>query len=203
MKYAILTLICLTGFGCAKIYYSPDAKTLANRHHKIALIPPKVSITPRKNTDLSALEKQQKLESTNFQQEMYSWLLKRKMQNKIRVDILDLETTHAKLFNIGYPGEKALTPSELAEVLGVDAVLTSNFALSKPISEGGAIALGVIFGVWAPTNEVIVNVEIHDRNKEKLIWSFSHKLSGSTFSTSGRLVDELMRNASKKNALHR
>lgn len=198
MKYLICTLFLFIGLSCAKIYYSPDAKSLANRHHKIALIPPKISIAPRKKDNPVALEQQQKLESVNFQQEMYSWLLRRKMQNKIRVEILDLETTNAKLTNMGYPGEKALTPSELTENLGVDAVITSNFALSKPMSEGGAVALGVLLGVWAATNEVVATVEIHDKNKEKLIWSFNHKMSGSTFSTPARLVDELMRRASKK-----
>jgi hypothetical protein len=198
MKYLICTLFLLIGLSCAKIYYSPDAKSLANRHQKIALIPPKISITPRKKDNPVALEQQQNLESVNFQREMYSWLLKRKMQNKIKVDILDLETTTAKLTNMGYPGEKAMTPSELAENLGVDAVITSNFALSKPMSEGGAIALGILLGVWASTNEVVATVEIHDKNKEKLIWSFNHKMSGSTFSTPARLVDELMRRASKK-----
>jgi len=198
MKYAILILLLIVGSGCAKIYYTPDAKSLAKRHQKIAILPPRVSITPRKKSDPTELVNQQKVETKNFQVEIYSWLLRRKMQNKINVEILDLETTEAKLYNMGYPGEKVQTPSELAEALGVDAVMTSTFALSKPMSEGGAIALGVILGIWPATNQVLVNLELHDKNKEKLIWSFNHKLSGSTFSTPAILVDGMMRRASKK-----
>lgn len=66
------------------------------------------------------------------------------------------------------------------------------------MSEGGAIALGLILGVWGATNEVVVGMEIHDRPKEKVIWSFNHKISGNTFSTPARLVEQLMRQASKK-----
>jgi len=198
MKYLICTVFLLIGMSCAKIYYSPDANSIANRHRKIAILPPKISITPRKKDDPISLQNQQKVESKNFQLEMYSWLLRRKMQNKIRVEILDIETTDAKLLNMGYPGEKVMTPSEVADALGVDAVLTSNFSLSKPMSEGGAIALGIVFGIWPSTNQVLVNMELHDHAKEKLIWSFNHKLSGSAFSTPALLVDGLMRRASKK-----
>jgi hypothetical protein len=41
----------------------------------------------------------------------------------------------------------------MCQILGVDGILTSNYSLSKPMSEGAAIALGVIAGVWGPTNE--------------------------------------------------
>ena len=74
MKYWILVIALVIGTGCAKVYYSPDATSLASRHKKIAIIPPKVSIAPRKKSDLQALKEQQKLESVNFQQEIYSWL---------------------------------------------------------------------------------------------------------------------------------
>lgn len=198
MKYWILVLALAIGTSCAKVYYSPDAASLASRHKKIAIIPPKVSIVPRKKSDLQALKEQQKLESVNFHQEIYSWLLRRKMQNKMRVEVLDLETTIAKLKEVGYPEERALTPVELQDLLGVDGILTSNFSLSKPMSEGGAIALGLILGVWGATNEVVVGMEIYDRPKEKVIWSFNHKISGNTFSTPARLVEQLMRQASKK-----
>lgn len=198
MKYTILILFLIIGSACARIYYSPDAKTLSSRHHKIAILPPRVSIIPRKKSDPTELANQQKVEAKNFQVEMYSWLLRRKMQDKIRVEILDLETTDAKLSKMGYPGEKVLLPSEWAEALDVDAVLTSTFSLSKPMSEGGAIAMGVILGIWPSTNQVLVNLELHDKDKKKLIWSFNHKLSGSAFSTPAILVDGLMRRASKK-----
>ena len=75
---------------------------LAGTHKIIAIIPPKVSIAARKKVDGNALIEQQKTESINFQREMYSWMLKRKMQGTIFVDIQDVETTNAKLSNAGF-----------------------------------------------------------------------------------------------------
>jgi hypothetical protein len=143
------------------------------------------------------LIEQQKTESINIQREMYSWMLKRKMQGTILVDIQDVETTNAKLAAAGFQDTKLLTPADLSKVLNVDGVLTSNYSLSKPMSEGAAIAMAVLVGWWAPTNEAVASLSIHDSGSEKMIWNFDHKMS-SSLSSPARLVDDLMREASRK-----
>jgi hypothetical protein len=65
------------------------------------------------------------------------------------------------------------------------------------MSEGAAIAVGLLAGVWGPTNEATASLSIHDQSTDKMIWNYSHKLS-SSLSTPARLVDALMRQASKK-----
>lgn len=201
MKRTTTALLLTTAFlmsSCAKIYYSPDAKTRASSHHIIAIAPPKVSIAARKKVDAEAIKEQQKTESVNFQQEMYSWLLKRKMQNRIFVEIQDVETTNAKLKKAGYFDENPMSPYEICEALGVDGVITSNYSLTKPMSEGSAVALGLLVGVWGSTNNTTVTLEIHDKETKKLLWNYNHKVSGNVGSTPAQLVDNLMRNASKK-----
>jgi len=200
MKIKQISLIVFALFllsSCAKIFYSPDAFTLAHNEKVIAIIPPTVSISARKKVDPQTLKEQQKTESINLQNEMYSWLLKRKMQGKISQEIQTIETTNAKLKKAGYP-ETPMTSSELCEVLGVDGILLSNYQLSKPMSEGAAIALGILFGVYGATNEVHATLSIFDCNSKKLIWNYDHKFSGSIGSSTARLVDGLMRKASKK-----
>jgi hypothetical protein len=199
MKRSIFFLIAVTFLlqNCAKIFYTPDARTLASTHKIIAIIPPKVSIAARKKVDGDALIEQQKTESINFQREMYSWMLKRKMKGTIFVDIQDVETTNAKLAAAGFQESKFLTPTDLSKILNVDGILTSNYSLSKPMSEGAAIAMAVLAGWWAPTNEAVVSLSIHDSGSDKMIWNYNHKLS-SSLSSPARLVDELMRQASRK-----
>ncbi|MEZ4772532.1 MAG: hypothetical protein R3D00_05055 [Bacteroidia bacterium] len=195
-----LLLVLVSGIllsSCAKIFYSPDAYVLADSHDIIAILPPSVSIAANKKVDAEAMKEQQKTESINFQKEMYSWLLRRKMQGKIRPEIQDIETTNATLKNAGYP-ENAFTPEEMCGILGVDGVLGSNYALSKPMSQGAAVALGVVFGVWGATNEVTVALDIKDCENNKLIWNYNHRFSGSVGSSPAMLVDGLMRHSSKK-----
>jgi hypothetical protein len=199
MKKSLISLIVAVFLlqSCAKVFYAPDARYVASAHKTIAIVPPKVSIAARKKVDAAALIEQQKTESINFQREMYSWMLKRKMQGTIFVDIQDVETTNALLSDAGFRDPGLLTPAELSRVLNVDGILTSNYSLSKPISEVAAIALAVIAGWWAPTNEAVVSLSIHDSGSEKMIWNYDHKLS-SSLSSPSRLVDELMRQASRK-----
>jgi hypothetical protein len=199
MKKSIFLLVIATVLlqSCAKVFYAPDARYLASTHRIIAIIPPKVSIAARRKVDAAALIEQQKTESINFQREMYSWMLKRKMQGKIFVDIQDVETTNAKLAAAGYGDTSSLTPSDLSKVLDVDGILTSNYSLSKPMSEGAAIAMAVIAGEWGPTNEAVATLSIHDSGSDKLIWNYDHKLS-SSMGSPVRLVDDLMREASRR-----
>jgi len=193
----VLVFAALILQSCAKIFYAPDARSLAQDQEIIAIAPPKVSIAARKNVDGAALIEQQKTESVNFQREMYSWMLKRKMQGTISVEIQDVETTIALLTKAGVNEGKILTPNEMCQILGVDGILTSNYSLTKPMSEGAAIALGVIAGVWGPTNEATASLSIHDSGTKKMIWNFDHKLS-SSLGTTAKLVDALMRQASRK-----
>lgn len=183
--------------SCAKIFYSPDAYTLARDQKIIAIMPPAVSIAANKKIDAAAMIEQQKTESINFQKEMYSWMLKRKMQGNIIQEIQEVETTNALLKKAGYP-ENPLTSAELCSVLGVDGIMTSNYSLSKPMSDGAAVAVALLIGAWGSTNEVIVSLSINDCMNKKLIFNYDHKYSGSLGSSPARLVDALMRQASKK-----
>lgn len=191
------TLILILLSSCAKVYYSKDAKSLANKQDIFAIIPPVVSIAANKNMDAEAMMEQQRSESFNFQKEMYSWMLKRKMQGKMDQEIQDVETTNAKLKKVGYP-DNPLTPDELCELLGVDGIMTSNYSLSKPMSEGAAIVVAMFSGVWGSTNEVHASVSIHDGRASKLIFNYDHNFSGSVGSSASRMIDNLMKNASKK-----
>jgi hypothetical protein len=199
MKRSIFFLIAVTVIvqSCAKVFYTPDARNLADSHKIIAIIPPKVSIAARKKVDGDALIEQQKTESVNFQREMYSWMLKRKMQGSIFVEIQDIETTNAKLASAGFQNGNYLTPADLSKLLNVDGILTSNYSLSKPVSEGAAIAMALLIGMWGSTNEASVSLSIHDSGSDKMIWNFDHRLSSSLGSPAG-LVDDLMRQASRE-----
>jgi hypothetical protein len=119
------------------------------------------------------------------------------MQGKLTQEILDVETTNAKLAKAGYP-EKPMSPSEICAVLEVDGIIGSNFGLTKPMSEGAAIALAVLGVGGSSTNEVRVNLNIQDCSKKKLIWNYDHKYSGGVGSSPAKLIETLMREASNK-----
>jgi len=180
----------------AKIYESPDARDLAKNEKLIAILPPIVTIEAKKDVEAEAIKEQQIRESLNFQKEMYSWVLQRKMEGKVVQEIMDIETTNAMLEDAGYP-EKLFSPSEICQLLGVDATLGSTYSITKPMSTGAAVALAVV-GVFGPTNKVSTSLNLKDCMVNKEIWHYEHEFSGSLGSSSRLLVDALMRDASKK-----
>jgi hypothetical protein len=198
MKTILFFLTIFSLSSCANnIYFSEDAYELSEQHQTFAIIPPKVAITPGKNIDSSTISTQQKTESLNFQKEMFSWFLKRKTQGKFAPELQDVETTNALLAKAGYP-DTPMTSAELCEVLHVDGYIISNFQLSKPVSENTAIALALIAGVSASTNQVSVNLSINDCSRTKMIWNTSFIHQGGIGSSPAILVNDIMRYCSKK-----
>jgi hypothetical protein len=86
----------------------------------------------------------------------------------------------------------------LATILGVDAVMQDRLNLEKPMSEGAAVAVGLLIGAWGNTNQVNTTINIHDGKSGDLLWKYDYEASGSVGSSTDKLVDALMRNATKK-----
>jgi len=195
---SVIVIVTILISSCAKIFYSPDASMLAHSQKNIAILPSTVSIEAKKKIDFESMSEEQKTESLNFQKEIYSWMLKRKMQGKITQEIQEIETTNAKLKKAGYP-ENPLTTSELCEVLGVNGIIISNFKLSKPISDEIAIAGRLLSSaLYLPNNEVHASFSISDCNNKKLIWNYDNKISGSIGNNRSNLVDRLIMQAISK-----
>ncbi len=199
MRYYLFVVVFISVIfsSCARIYNSPDAERFAGKHKVIAVLPPNVSLPAKKNISAEALESQRKTESKQLQKDLTMWLVRRKMQGKIKPDVMEVETVNARLQQAGFP-DKALSAEELCKALGVDAYLVSDFSLSKPMSEGAAIAVGILFGAWGPTNEARISLSMQDCNAGKLIWNYEHRYSGGVGSSSADLIDGLMRNASRR-----
>lgn len=194
-----LFAVLFTFSSCgSQVYTAPSAASATAAHGVIAILPPVVTIYGRPKDDPEALARAADADVYTFQQEMYRWILRRKQQGRIQgVEVMDPQTTNAKLTNLGYFDDgRAFTPAELARELGVDAVMTSNFNTTKPMSEGVALALGVLFNTWANTKETSANLSLHDP-EQGMIWNYDWA-AGGTFANSEALVSSLMRNASRK-----
>lgn len=194
--FILSALLILT--SCApRIYQDPQAYSIAQSHKIIAILPPNVAINAKRSIEAEAQKEQQRTESLNFQKEMYSWLLHRKTQGKLSVEIQDIETTNALLRKINQEDLLTMTPTEMGKVLKVDGIVKSNFSISNPMSPGAAIAAAVLIGVIGNTDKTTADLSLYDVNTEKMIWNYNHKASG-RFTNAGSLVDQLMKNASKK-----
>jgi hypothetical protein len=187
-----------------KIYKSAEFDSALARHKTVAILPAEVTIqlrpneakklTPEQIADLS-----QKT-GYDIQDKMYSWFLRRSGKYGYTVTFQDITRTNALLkeAGIGYNDLASKDRAQIAQILGVDAVLQNRSRMDKPMSEGAAVAVGLLVGVWGNTNTVETTINIHDGRSANLLWKYDYEASGSVGSSTTKLVDALMRNASKK-----
>jgi hypothetical protein len=146
------------------------------------------------------LQRMEESEGLSIQSAMYSWFLKRDKRQKLKVKVQDPNTTNALLRrNIITPEYIAdYTPNELAEILGVDAVIMGTFETNKPMSEGASVALGMLVGFYGSTNKAIINLSVYNAEQGELLVNYNKAVSGSIGSSTEDLINTLMRKASRR-----
>ena len=187
-----------------KIYTSSNFNTALARHKTVAILPAEVTINLRPN-EAKKVTAEQLLEISSktaydVQDKMYGWFLRRGEKFQYTVTFQDINKTNSlmKKAGVSYEDLRSKDRGELAQLLGVDAVMQAKTVSEKPMSEGAAVAVGVIFGVWGATNKVQTAINIHDGKSGELLWKYDYEASGSIGSSTTRLVDALMRNATRK-----
>ncbi len=197
-----LALLC-TACG-PSIYLANDFRTYAPTHKVVAILPASVTIGMRpnqaRNTTAEQMRTLQQQTSLDFQARIYAWLLRRKQQSQYTVDFQDVALTNSLLrkANLSDEDMRTLSPQELAKVLGVDAILTTSVRTTKPMSDGAAVAVGLLVGAWGATNQANITVDIHEASAGKLLWKYDFVAAGSVGSSPESMVNALMRNASRK-----
>lgn len=204
-KLLLVTCLPFLFIACGpKIYKSDEFSSVASTHKTVAILPAIVSIQLRPNQTKKItsddIRNNEKTTGYNIQDKMYGWFLRRNDKMNYTVTFQDVSETNSKLkkVNINYEDLRTASKKELADLLGVDAVITTSINMEKPMSEGAAVAVGVLVGVWGATNKADITINIHEHNKGDLIWKYDYQASGSVFNSTDQLVNALMRNASRK-----
>jgi hypothetical protein len=206
---SLTLLFLLAGFSLSRaqtreIYVNPDFNTLAKDHKLIAILPFKtiVKLRPRQMEKMTPeqLEQLQKDEGLAVQSALHTYFLKRREQHDMQVSFLDVNTANARLAknNVNESNIGKFTPMELAALLGVDAVISGILSTDKPMSEGASAALGILVGVYGPTNSGKCTININDGATGDLLWKYEKTLSRSLGSDTNTMINTIMRKASRQ-----
>ena len=192
----LAVLLSLSFGACATIYQPPQFYEMRQRHHLVALLPFDVSISTTrlpKDVTVEMLKKAEQDEGYMTQSLFYSQFLKNSAD--FDVTFQDVDKTNALLAQnkIGYEELRTALKEDLAKILGVDAVISGKIQREKPMSEGAAIAVGILIGFWGATNKVNIDLNIHDGATGELFWKYTHQISGSVGSSSEQLVKAFTR----------
>jgi hypothetical protein len=199
-----MVFLCTIALAQTHLYEHPQIDQYIAKHNKVAILPFKTSITLRpkdmKSMSNEQIQKMEEDEGLSIQSAMHSWFLKREKNGKLKVSFLDPLTTNAKLRKMGVTSDnfQDYTPSELADILEVDAIIMGSFETNKPMSEGASVALGVLVGFYGNTNKAVLNMSIYDSEEGLQIANYNKAISGTIGSSTEDLINILMRKASRR-----
>ena len=72
------------------------------------------------------------------------------------------------------------------------------FETSKPMSDAAGIAIGVLFGGIASTNNAVCNLDFYDTRDDELVVNYLKKVSGGLGSDAQDLINVLMRKVTRR-----
>jgi curli biogenesis system outer membrane secretion channel CsgG len=196
---SFVAMIAFTSCG-PTIYKAESFETSQSKIKTLAIIPFNTSIDSKrlpKNVTLETLKQSEEKTGYNVQNNVYTYFLQRNKEYSIEFQDVDRTNAILRKNNLTCSDISLKDRAELCQLLGVDGVVTGKISMSKPMSEGAAVVVGVLFGAWGSTNKTDVTISVHDK-EAKLQWKYDYQASGSVGSSSENLAKSLMRNASKK-----
>ena len=181
--------------GAKQIFESPNLKSLVYNAKKVAILPFNVSISYKKmpkGMSLDQIKDNEKAESIQMQQGMYTYLL-RKLDN-YSVSFQEVDRTNSLLKKNGvFDNLDDVLSDSLCKILGVDAIIKSSWTYAKTGSEAGAIASALLLGVSKGTGSGQLVMQINSAKDGEMVWRMSKEMTESAFSSANALMEQMMR----------
>jgi hypothetical protein len=201
MKKSLITTILISfaflGYTqvAKQIFESPDLKGMIANTKTVAIIPFKVSIsfkrTP-KSISLEQIKDNEKAESVQMQEGMYTYLLRK--SKDYTVSFQEVDRTNALLKKAGvFETVNEILADSLCKILGVDAVIKSSWSYQKTGSQAAAIATVYLFGVSTNTGSGQLVMQINRASDGGMMWRMAKEMNEGAFSSANVLMERMMR----------
>jgi hypothetical protein len=178
-----------------QIYSSPVLNDLLSSAKTVAILPFKVSISYKKmpkGLTMEAVKENERQESFQMQQGMYTFLLRK--ADDFTVKFQDVDRTNALLKKAGiFDNLDDVMADSLCNILKVDAIIKSNWSYAKTGSEAGAIASAMLLGVSKGTGSGQLVMQINGAKDGEMAWRMSKEMNEGAFSSANELMERMMR----------
>tara|TARA_Y100000590_G_C15636500_1_gene983197 strand:+ start:199 stop:852 length:654 start_codon:yes stop_codon:yes gene_type:complete len=193
----IFSIFFIVSCTTAPRYIIENFQEYQDKHETIAILPVEVTIdlaNQPKGITQADLDRRAKDDSLIFQRLLQTYLIEQFGKGRYTIRFMDVEDTNTVLRrsnSFDDSGRINKTKVELNDLLKVDALLSTSIHQSKPMSDGGAIVTGLLFGVGM-ANKADINVSIHDGDTGVLLWNYENTLEGAAFTNQNQLIRSLV-----------
>ncbi|MFN5422511.1 MAG: hypothetical protein ACK5AO_04525 [bacterium] len=178
-----------------QIFKSPNFDQVVASAKTVAILPFNVGISYKKmpkGMTLDMVKENERQESTQMQQGMYTYLLRK--SNDYSVTFQDVDRTNALLKKAGvFETLGDIMADSICKILNVDAVIKCNWSYAKTGSEAGAIASAMLLGVGKGTGSGQLVMQINQAKEGELVWRMSKEMNEGAFSSANELMERMMR----------
>jgi hypothetical protein len=198
----LFLITSITVFSQTKLYVNPEAEEYVANTVTIAVLPldTSVKLRPKELKDFTQeqIVEMENTEALSIQKAMYSWFLTREKRGELLVRVQNTTITNSLLKKAGIEPINANEelPSDICDILGVDAIVTGTYSTNKPMSNAAALGLA-LFGFGGATQNATANMDFIHKDNE-LIVNYFKNVKGGLGSSSDDLVNVLMRKVSRR-----
>ena len=183
-----------------QIFEYPNLKSLISTAKKVAILPFNVSISYEKmpkGMSLDQIKDNEKVESIQMQQAMYTYLVIK--SDNYSVSFQEVDRTNYLLKKSGvFENIDDVLSDSLCRILGVDAIIKPSWAYANTGSEAGTIASMVLIGF--PTKvrgSGRFVMQINSAKDGETVWRMSKEMREYGLSSANALMERMMRNVGR------
>jgi len=213
-------LLAILYSACTPYYLVSDFETRTADHMTVAVLPFEMWFTGRIPKDLTEEDilEIEEIESLAFQRSMYNEILKSTKSGKkpIRINLQDYKKTLNILHENGIDVRTSwsIDAQEIADLLGVDAVLSARIEKMRLMSDlasfGAEVGLFILheitdYGLWpfipgayVSSKQIDAHYLMHDKSQGAVLWSISFKIDADWSSSADDILRNVTRRAARK-----
>ncbi len=180
-----------------QIYKAPNLDEVKRNIKTVAVLPFNIVLSYKrmpKGMTVEMIKEEEEKARTEFQQGLYTYLLRK--QESFTATVQNPDRTNALLRKAGIKTKddlEAVLLDSIATLLGVDAVIKSNWNYSKTGSEGGALAKSILLGGAATTGSGTLTLQIYNGKDGELLWRFYKEMNESIGNDANDTMERMMR----------
>ncbi|MRH99062.1 hypothetical protein GH721_00830 [Kriegella sp. EG-1] len=203
MKNLILPFLLMVTFVLSaqkNIYENTRFDELAAEQQTLAILPFLTNLDLDEKLSKQELKALEEREGYAVQNALETYFSKRKKKKKFVVEFQNTKDTKAILTQneINYENIDIYTTKQIAEILGVDGVISGNIDLTILLSEGIPTDFSILDYFSGASDYGRIGIKISDGKTGKLLWKYEKKINKKTGKNTNDLIDQMMKQAARK-----